>query len=53
MLSEHENASFVSSQVYLYHYPLLSQLKAKPNMKPIMKPIKHETYGIDEIWKGY
>lgn len=53
VLSEHEQGSFVSSRVYLYHHPLLSQLKANPKMEAIMKPLKHQTYTNDETWDGY
>jgi len=53
VLSEHKAASFVSSRVYLYHFPLLSQLKANPEMQPIMKPLKHQLYSYDETWEGY
>ena len=53
VLSEHKNGNFVNSSVYLYHYPLLSQLKANPRMEPIMKPLKNVTFRRDETWQGY
>jgi len=53
VLSEHEKASFVSSRVYLYHYPLLKQIRVNPKMEPIMKPLKDEIFTKDEIWQGY
>jgi len=53
VLAEEKKAAFVSSRVYLYHYPLLSQLDANPNMEPILKLLKSEIYTTDDYWKGY
>lgn len=53
VLKEHKKAAYVNSSVYLYHYPLLSQLEAYPEMEPLLKPIKNETYTTDDFWQGY
>ncbi|WP_157449660.1 hypothetical protein [Croceitalea dokdonensis] len=50
VLLDTERSAYVTSNVYLYHHPLLSQLKADADMKPIYTMIQSKTYSRNEVW---
>lgn len=49
-LLDTERSEYVKSNIYLYHHPLLSQLKADADMKPIYTMIQSKTYSRNEVW---